>query len=42
MGVNSNDPKQIGSSKIGDDGADGDDDAGEDIADTIGIADEVP
>jgi hypothetical protein len=29
-------------SKIGDDGADGDDDVGKDVADMIGIADEVP
>jgi hypothetical protein len=42
VGVNSKDPKQIESSKIGDDGADGDDDVGEDVADTIGTADDVP
>ena len=40
--MNSKDPKRIEPSKIGDDGADGDDDAGEDVADTIGLADEVP
>jgi hypothetical protein len=39
-GVNSKDPKQIGSSKIGDDEAD-DENAGEDVADTIGTADDV-
>jgi hypothetical protein len=39
--VDSKDLKQIGSSKIGDDGAD-DDDVGEDVADTIGTADDVP
>jgi hypothetical protein len=37
--VNSKDPKQIGSSKIGDDGAD--DDADADVAGEIGIVDDV-
>jgi hypothetical protein len=40
--VNSKDPKQIEPYKIGDDGADWDGDAGEGVADTIEIADEVP
>ena len=40
-GMNSKDPKQIESSKIGDDGADGDDDASKDVADTIGTCDDV-
>ena len=38
-GVNSKDLKQI---EFGDDGANGGGDAGEDVADTIGLADEVP
>ena len=41
-GVNSKDPKRIEFPEFGDDGADGDGDAGEDVADTIGLADEVP
>jgi hypothetical protein len=39
--VNSKDPKQIGSSKIGNDGAE-DDNAGKDVASVIGTADDVP
>jgi hypothetical protein len=42
VAVNSRDPKQIESSKIGDDGSDDDEDAGGDVADTSGTADEVP
>ena len=41
-GVNSKDPKRIEFPEFGDDGADGGGDAGEDVADTIGLADEVP
>jgi hypothetical protein len=42
-GVNSKDPKRIEFPEFGDEGADGDvDDVGDDVADMIGAADEVP
>jgi hypothetical protein len=42
VGVNTKYLKHIEFSKIGDDGADGDGDVGEDVADTIGTVDDLP